>query len=359
VVLRRGLSGCLALAAAVALATPLGSSAAQATVPRSFFGVVPQGPISAADFGRMQGTIGSVRVPFGWAQAEPRPGEYDFDAIDEIVGPAASHGIRVLPFVTGSPLWLTGDPERPPQATARGRAAWFSFLRRLVSRYGPGGSFWKSQTRQVPIRRWQIWNEPNFLLAWHPRISPRGYARLLGIAAHAIRGVDPGAEIVAAAVAPVEAGMLPWTFLKRMYRVPGVRRAFDVMAANPYASSSAGVEYEIRRVRRVMALAGDGGKPLRVTELGVASDGVFRNPFDKGRLGQARFLKRVYGLLIQRRRQWRISGVDWFAWQDLGYTDTHCVFCQYTGLFDVDGAAKPAWHALRHLVSAASSQSVR
>lgn len=207
----------------------------------------------------------------------------------------------------------------------------------------------------MPIRRWQIWNEPNFLLAWHPRISPRGYARLLGVAARAIRSVDPGAEIVAAAVAPVEAGMLPWTFLKRLYEVPGARRDFDVMAVNPYASSTAGVEYEIRRIRHVMALAGDGEKPLRVTELGVASDAIFPNPFDKGRLGQARFLERAYALLIQHRRRWRIAGVDWFAWQDLGYTDTHCVFCQYAGLFDVERVPKPAWHALRRFVSATNS----
>lgn len=311
------------------------------------------------DLERMQGVVASVRVPFGWAQAEPRPGVYDFDVIDEMVGLATSQGIGVLPFITGSPLWLTGDHERPPQGTARGRAAWFAFMRRLVARYGPGGSFWVGRARRAPIRRWQIWNEPNFLLAWHPRISPRGYARLLTIAARAIRGMDPGARVVAAAVAPVEGGMLPWTFLKRMYGAPWARGSFDVMAVNPYSSRVAGVAYVIRRVRRVMALAGDGAKPLRVTELGVASAGVFPNPFDKGRMGQARFLRRAYRLLGEHLRRWRISGIDWFAWRDLGYTDTHCVFCQYAGLLDVDGKAKPSWRALRSFVTEAGSKSVR
>jgi hypothetical protein len=331
------------------LSTP---AAAYASPSPSFFGVVPQGPLSSSDFGRMRGVIDSVRVPFGWAAAEPRPGSYDFDAIDEVVGRITSHGVRVLPFVTSSPWWLTGDPERPPHSTARGRRAWSSFLRRLVHRYGPDGSFWQGQARRKPIRRWQIWNEPNFLLAWHPRISPRGYARLLGIAARSIRAVDPGATIVAAGVAPVEAGMLPWDFLKRMYRVPGVEDDFDLMALHPYSSTVAGMEYQIRQTRQVMAHAGDAAKPLRVTELGVASDSLFPNPFNKGELGQARFLRDAYGLLLERRRRWRISGVDWFSWQDLEYTDSHCVFCQYAGLFDIEGKPKRSWYALRQIAGA-------
>ncbi len=334
-------------------------SAAMGALSRGFFGVVPQGPLTTRDFDRMGGVVGSLRVSFGWDRIEPRPGVYDFAETDQLVGLAASRGIRVLPFVASSPLWLTGDHERPPQGTARGRAEWGAFLRHLVHRYGPRGSFWRGRLHRMPIRRWQIWNEPNFLLAWHPRISPRGYGRLLGVAARAIHSVDRGAEIVAAAVAPVEAGMLPWVFVRELYDVPGIRRDFDVMAVNPYASTVAGVEYEIRHVRHAMALAGDSGTPLRVTELGVASNGVFPNPFDKGRRGQANFLLRAYKRLLARRRRWRIAGVDWFAWQDLGYNDTHCVFCQYAGLFDVEGRAKPAWHAFRRVIAAAGPYTVR
>jgi hypothetical protein len=337
------------LAVTLAVLCPATATATARPLPTGFFGVVSQGPLATRDFVRMQGSIESLRVSFAWSEAEPRPGHFDFDSFDEVIGQAADHGIRVRPFIDSSPLWLTGDGERPPQGTARGRRAWRAFLHRLVCRYGPAGFFWRGRRRRLPIRTWQIWNEPNFLLAWHPRISPRGYVRLLGIAARAIRRVDPEARIVAAAVAPVEGGMLPWRFVTAMYRVPGASRDFDIMAANPYASSVAGVEYEIRRIRRAMAVAGDARKPLLVTELGVASDGVIANPFDKGRQGQARFLNAAYRRLIAKRRSWRIVGVDWFAWQDLGYADTHCVFCQYAGLFDIEGRPKPAWRALQSL----------
>jgi hypothetical protein len=326
---------------------------AQAAVAPGFFGVVPQGPLSPADYSRMEGTVGTIRIPVNWFQVEPQPGEYDFATIDNVVGQAAEHDIRVLPFVGGSPAWLTSDPAVPPQGSPRGRAAWAALLRRLVNRYGPGGEFWSGRTRRMPIHGWQIWNEPNFLLFWRPRPSPSGYARLLGIAARAIRGEDPGAQIVAAGVAPVEAGMLPWRFLARLYRVPGARRYFDVVGLHPYSSSIRGLEYEVRHTRRAMARAGDSGTPLQLTELGTASSGLFPNPYDKGPAGQASYLRRAFGLLLDERRRWRIAGVDWFTWQDAPTADPHCVFCQYAGLFDGDGNPKQSWWAYRSLAETA------
>ena len=351
----RGRRTILAVCLAAMLIPP---TAAQGSTPRSFFGVVPQGQLSSGDFERMRGVVGTLRIPIYWFQAEPSPGRYDFAGVDELVGEAARRGMRLLPFVYGTPAWLATEPALPPQRTAQGRRAWAAFLRRLVRRYGPGGDFWRGWPHPRPIRSWQIWNEPNFLLFWRPRPSPRAYVRLLGVAARAIRGEDPDSRIIAAGVAPVEAGMLPWSFLAGMYRVPTAKESFDLAAVHPYSSTIGGIEYQVRRIRRAMARAGDGAKPLRITELGVASNGLFPNPFDRGRLGQARYLTRAYRLLAERRR-WRVAGVDWFAWQDLPRHDGHCVFCQYAGLFDTGGAPKPAWGAYRSVATGAGPASVR
>jgi hypothetical protein len=302
----------------------------------------------------MQGVVGTVRLPVFWFQVEPLPGQYDFSALDETVNGAAERGIRILPFVYGSPSWVSAQPAFPPLATASARRAWISFLGHLVERYGAGGSFWRGKSVKRPIRRWQIWNEPNFLLFWRPRPSPARYARLLRLSARSIRRRDPGARIVAAGVAPVEAGILPWEFLRRMYRVPGVRRSFDVAALHPYATSLRAMEYEIRHVRRAMAGGGDAATSLQLTEVGIASSGAYRNPFDRGLHGQARFLRRAYGLLRDNRRRWRLAGIDWFTWQDAPAPDPHCVFCQYAGLFDLEGAPKPAWWAFRSALAAAA-----
>jgi hypothetical protein len=334
-------------------------SSAQSALPGEFFGVVPQGPPSPGDFDRMQGVVGTVRVPVEWFRVEARAGSYDFTALDQTVGRAADAGVRVLPFVYGSPAWLTADPARPPLRSAKARRAWAGLLAHLVHRYGPGGSFWRGRERQMPIRRWQIWNEPNYLLFWRPRPSPAGYARLLGLSARVIRGADPGATIIAAGVAPVEAGITPWAFLRRMYQVPGVRHDFDVVALHPYAPFVPWVEKQIRFVREVMVEAGDGGKPMQLTELGVASNGAFPNPFDKGPQGQAAFLSQTFRLALRNRNRWHLVGVDWFTWQDAVAADPHCVFCQYGGLFDSADAAKPAWAAFQRVAAAATAKAVR
>ena len=301
----------------------------------------------------MKGVVGTVRVPVEWFRLEPRPRAYDLRGLDQIVGDAADAGIRVLPFVYGSPRWLTGDPARPPLGSDRARRAWADLLHRLVRRYEPGGLFWEGRERAMPILSWQIWNEPNYLLFWHPHPSPRGYAKLLERSARAIRAIDPEASILAAGVAPVEAGITPWAFLRRMYTVPGVRRSFDVVALHPYAPYVAWVKTQIRFVREVMVEAGDGETPLQLTELGVASASNFPNPFDKGRAGQAAFLRKVFRLALRNRARWRLIGVDWFTWQDATAADPHCVFCQYGGLFAADGKPKPAWGAFRGIAASA------
>jgi polysaccharide biosynthesis protein PslG len=342
--------GRIALAAFVA-ATLTGSlvgppsAAARPAAPKQFFGVVPQGPLSAADFTRMRGVVGTLRIPISWSRVEPRADEFDFSGVDAIISAAAGAGVRVLPFVYGTPAWLERDPARPPLST-RARASWTHFLGTLVRRYGPAGDLWDGAARPLPVRSWQIWNEPNFLLFWRPRPSPSGYSRLLRISARAIRGIDRGAKIVAAGLAPVEGGMLPWTFLRKLYSVPGVRNSFDVAAVHPYSATLAGVTYQVRKARQVMAAAGDGRTALLVSELGVASASPLPTGFDWGLRGQATFLQRAYQMLLGARNRWHIAGVDWYAWRDMSGADPHCVFCEHAGLFDSDGQPKPAWRAL-------------
>jgi len=347
---RRGLCG-FAVVAALALAAA-GSAAARpaGSPPRAFFGVVPQGSLGAADFARMRGVVGTLRVPVYWPDVEPRPGELELGSLDATVSAAAEAGVRVLPFVYGTPPWLASDPARPP-LSAGARRAWAGFLRALVSRYGRGGTLWRGASAPLPIRMWQVWNEPNFLLFWRPRPAPTGYARLLEVSAHAIRARDPRALVVTAGVAPVEGGMLPWVYLRRLLAIRGIGRSVDVVAVHPYASHLTDVAYQVRLARRAMARSGLGRLPLLVSEFGVASHTQTASSFNRGARGQAKFLRRAYRMLLRKRHPWHIAGVDWYAWQDAPFPDPHCVFCQYAGLVERDGAPKPAWWALRGLAS--------
>ncbi len=339
--------GVLALAV-IAVWVPAAN--ARPALPRDFFGIAPQGLLGQRDYDRMRGVVRTLRIPILWHQVEPSPGEYRFAELDDTVRDAAAAGIRVLPFVYGSPPWLSEDSAVPPLATASARRAWTSFLHELVNRYGPRGELWGDGGGGLPIRRWQIWNEPNFVLFWRPRPQPAAYARLLRISAQAIRAEDRGARIVTAGVAPVETGITPWAFLRRMYRVPGVRSDFDLVGLHPYATRVRWVGDIVRYVRGVMADGGDRYTPLLVSEIGIASSGRYPNGFNKGLRGQASFLRRALGLLVTKANAWHIAGVDWFTWQDGLAPDRHCVFCEYGGLFDAGGSPKPAWHAFRRIV---------
>lgn len=346
---RIALPGLISLTAAFLLAAP----ATADTIPREFFGIVPQGPLSAKDLDRMEGVVGTLRIPMYWFELEPAPGVHAFDRYDALLGAAAERGIRVMPFLFGTPSWLGRSPSRPPLATRRSRRAWASFLHRVVARYGRNGDFWRGRATQLPVHRWQIWNEPNFKLFWRPRPSPRGYARMLKISAGAIRRADRRATIVAAGVAPVGGGFLPWVFLRRLYRVPGVRRDFDVAALHPYATNVHRMKLQLRDARTIMEAGGDAGTPLLVSEFGVASQGRIESGFVLGEQGQANFANDALRLLLSKRRAWKIAGADWFTWQDALAADPHCAFCEGSGLFDRDGAPKPAWWAFRRLALAA------
>jgi hypothetical protein len=300
----------------------------------------------------------TLRVPLYWFEVESLRGVYDFAGFDRLVAEAARARVRLLPFVTGSPAWMAGDASVPPLGGSRA-TAWSRFLRQVVARYGPRGSYWVGRGSKQPIRRWQIWNEPNFRIFWR-RPSAKAYMKLLHRSERTIHRADPGAQVMTAGLAPVEGGLYPWEFLRRMYGQPRARQSFDLVALHPYSTSMGALEYQLRAMRRVMGRAGDGATPLLVTEIGVASAGRFPNPFDKGRRGQAHFLEAAYELMLENRRRWRLGGAYWFTWQDSSNgADPHCVFCEFAGLFDVEGTAKPAWHALRRLVTRTGAGSVR
>jgi hypothetical protein len=202
----------------------------------------------------------------------------------------------------------------------------------------------------MPIRLWQVWNEPNFVVFWKPHPNPLAYARLLRVSARVIRRADRRAKIVLAGVAPVGAGIKTWVFLRRLFRVPGIRDDFDLVALHPYSTTLSELEYQVRKVRQAMAAARLGKLPLLVTELGVASWGSYPSAFVEGSVGQADFLQGAYRRLLQMRRRWHIAGVDWYTWRDQSLADPTCSFCQGAGLLGLDGKPKAAWWAYRRTV---------
>ena len=187
------------------------ASSASAAVPRSFYGIVPQTPLTATDIDRMgQGNVGTLRIIVNWSVVDPSPAadDYNWASIDTIVADAARNGITILPFLYGTPTWvvqgLDGRSCGPAKCAlfapskAAALDAWTVFVRDAVARYGPNGAFWAANPDlpQVPITAWQIWNEQNSKSFYLPRPNVGKYLKLLQAANAAVKSVDPNAEVV-------------------------------------------------------------------------------------------------------------------------------------------------------------------
>jgi hypothetical protein len=252
--------------------------------------------------------------------------------------------------VYGSPSWIADRENHPPLDDAADRVAWRGFLAALATRYGPGGTFFAGGPER-PIRRWQIWNEPNFSVYWAPPQSAEAYGELVKLSADALRSVDPNAKVVLAGVAAVHDGV-PWAgFLKDLLAVPGIRRSFDFVGFHPYSEDLRMLRSQVDRIRRLLTRAGARRERLAITEIGWASDGVRPRPLVVGPRKQAELLRRSFAMLAAPNTGWRIADVQWYAWQDSAAVEELCVFCQYAGLFDSADAPKPAWKSFRRAVA--------
>jgi hypothetical protein len=349
------LAGVLVVAAAVAAALP--GASARARVPRDFFGIAPQTPLTEADTSRMRhGGVDAVRVAVSWAAVQPKPGSgYDWSGLDQTMALLSRSHLEALPFLAGTPRWLAHRFSILPVSNARQRRAWWAFLRAAVERYGRHGTFWLEHgpgsadfVPRNPVRRWQLWNEGNFFYFATPA-SPTRYARLLKISRGAIKGIDGHAQIVMGGLfgnpneRPPRA-MDAAAFLDRLYRVRGIKHYFDGVALHPYSRNTATLRRLTGRMRRVMLRHGDRRTGLYITEMGWGSQHDPRRvAFEVGRRAQARELRAAYSYLIGNRRRLNLTQVYWFSWKDAALL---CNFCDSSGLFRGGSRfkPKPAWH---------------
>ena len=349
------------LAALLALATLTAvSPTAVAATPKGFFGVMADGPLLApgTDLPRearlMRSTgVGTVRVAFYWRSMQPQAGApVDFAETDRIVGALGSAGLAVLPVLVRAPAWATGGAER--EGAVPDAAAYGAFTAEVARRYGPRGTFWAGRTERA-IRRWQIWNEPDIPRYLSPPAGtswPAAYVPLLRAARSAIRGVDPGARIVAAGLTNRS-----WEDLALLYRA-GARSLFDEAAIHPFSRRVSNVVKIVRLARAEMRRRGDARKPLLLTEVSWSS-GKGRSTFNYGwettERGQAERLRESFAAFAKERTRLRIGAVWWYTWLSPALGDDESF--SYGGLRRLSGGkivSKPALAAFRASVRRAA-----
>jgi hypothetical protein len=324
-------------------------------------GVMFDGPVFAptVDLGRqldaaVASGVESLRVAVDWPVLQPYKSfaqvpapqrrQYqdvgavptNFTSLDRIVGAAAARGLSILPVVEYTPSWdaeQPGDRASPP----RSAAPYAAFLTALVKRYGPAGSFWTTHpsTPPVPIRMWQIWNEPNFVSYWSTQPFAPGYVRLLAAARAALKSADPGAMVVLAGF-----GDFSWQYLAKVYRVAGASRLFDVVAIHPYTAQPAGVIEVLQLARAVMNQYGDRHKPILATEITwPSSEGKAPPQFGVSvtESQQAKRLEQLLPLLAANRARLGLLGFYWYTWMGDESPRTAPYAFDYAGLLKYVG----------------------
>jgi hypothetical protein len=312
--------------------------------------------------------VESLRVTFSWSGAQPyatwmhvpqadaglfQNGAGDvptkFGFTDEMVALAAERHLQLLPVVMYAPSWdAAGDPPGTIAVAPRTDGPYADYLSTLIARYGPNGSFWSANPGipKVPIRRWQIWNEPNLGFYWTPRPSAKTYVDLVRAARTVIKKADPGAQVVLAGMPD-----FAWKYLSQVYKVPGAARSFDLVAVHPYTLRPSGVITFLQNVRQVMDQNGDRQKPILATEVSWPSAlGKTEQLFgiETTEAGQASNIAALLPMLASRRAALKLEGFYYYTWVTHEYRNAPSF--NFAGLFKFQGnrlQQKPAYDAFR------------
>lgn len=376
-----GILGALSLCAAGAA---LFASTASAGPPhREFVGVQAYGEPTVVEWDRVRNAnLRTFRMQLDWASVErDRPTGcnehacerhvYDWRRYDRMFTHAAQRGIRILPYLLGSPRWATPDPRWPPVRYRRDYANWkrqafYDFAKAAARRYGVRGDMWRlnSSLPEIPARDWQVWNEPNLPNFWWldergPKVAQEYAALLKSTSAH-LRAGDPAARVVTAGMtSSLYSSLPPGGFLREVFSVSGAASSVDFIGLHPYAPDPDGMVEQVRLARRGVSPTAARALPMWLTEVGWSTGGPlgrYRAPGStlvERERNQARYLREAYRGLFGTADSLRIRGATWFSLADPRFTSpVPDMWYHHSGLFREDGATKPAWKAMKCVTAA-------
>ena len=136
-------------------------------------------------------------------------------------------------------------------------------------------------------------------------------------------------------------------FIDQMYRA-GAAKYFDSLAINSYAKDEGELGRLLGSVRKRMNANRDRAGQIWITEFGWGDRGP-KHRFIVGARGQAKRIAASLALIRQRQRALRLRGFVYFSWRDgAPYApDFKDLWGLHTGLLDINGQPKPAFHAVR------------
>ncbi len=291
-----------------------------------------------------------VRQSFRWDEIEPVEGQYKWEQWDRIVETVAAYpDINLIAVLVNTPQWARTslslhNPTTPPAEPAQ----FATFARAFAERYSD------------QVDYYQIWDEPNLEAAWG-QIEPRAseYVALLSAGYEAIHTTDPGAQVIAAALAPTtETGpdnISDLIYLSDMYAL-GAAAYMDAAASKPYGFNhppdnrtidTATLNFSrIIALREIMVNNDDAKKPLWAMNWGwnsLPSDWEGR-PSIWGSVTSEQQAGYTLDALYRAEVEWPwLAGMVLHTWQpNAAFDDPVWGF----SLVDQRNAPTPLWQAL-------------
>ena len=302
-----------------------------------------------------------VRINVIWSHvAGLKKGDpWDWSHYDAAVDAALAHGIEPQVTLTGpAPAWATGNGKR---GVFRPRPdAFAEFVAAAATRYAGR------------VKRYSIWNEPNWPSWLAPKSAePSIYRGLYRAAYAAVKQVDPSAQVLIGELAPMgppEAAMPPLRFLRSLtcsdagWRRKGSCPALtaDGFAHHPYAlrwapeyggpgkddvtiGSLSRLERALSALARRHALVTPQGRGM---QLYLTEFGYHANSRVIGERERAIFTRRAYDIAA------RDVHVRQLVWYQLAAPPPRRKPQWDTSLLHVDGTPTPTYEALVQWVTA-------
>jgi hypothetical protein len=227
---------------------------------------------------------------------------------------AAEKGYFLVPVISLGKISMnnTVPIDQIPQAIED----WRNQVKKMVERYGPNGTLWKEnpQVKALPVRYWEIWNEPNIEFLNPPKEMTRIqlYAEVLKAASEEIRKLDPEAKIIAFNTSGGVSTGLPspdgyaaqvqyygWRrFIKETTQITGYS-CYDAIGLHPYSMpmgpEAGGVVKGLDLLKEVTTEQRSGDKQIWFTEVGYPIE-YPRNKQVRDERQQACFTSRLYAI---------------------------------------------------------------
>lgn len=180
----------------------------------------------------------------------------------------SNRGTTSPPSSLGEPIFADGTDIPGPGKRINPANAWANFVFTTVERYRPRGLLARQQgwPRQVGVRYWEVWNEPDYYLFWTGTVEE--YYRLLEVAYKSIKSADPQATVMLGGLAFYEQRVWFPSLLRQAGGDPA-RAYFDVFSFHHYQNIYRS-EQLIQQARATLDRFGLAKTPIWITESGVS-----------------------------------------------------------------------------------------